>query len=103
MGYKISNNFVLVKGDSDKIEDIYVCKYPVTQREYDSVMGYNPSYFNVNPDNPVENVSWYDAVMYCNELSKKEKLTPMYEITEIEKNKNSIISAVVKKRRWKRV
>jgi len=54
-------------------------KYPVTQKEYQEVMGTNPS--NFKGDNlPVEQVSWYDAVNYCNRLSQKEGLTPAYTI-----------------------
>jgi formylglycine-generating enzyme required for sulfatase activity len=52
-------------------------KYEVTQKEWQEVMGNNPSYFK--GDNlPVEQVSWSDAVEYCNKLSLKEGLTPAY-------------------------
>ena len=55
-------------------------KYEVTQKEYQEVMGYNPSVFK--GDNlPVETVSWFDAVEYCNKRSEKEGLTPVYAIT----------------------
>ena len=47
----------------------------------------NPSYFPDNPAagevqkrRPVECVSWYDAIVYCNLLSIKEGLTPCYTI-----------------------
>jgi len=54
-------------------------KYEVTQKEYQEVMGTNPSEFK--GDNlPVEQVSWYDAVEYCNSLSRKEGLTPAYTV-----------------------
>jgi len=51
----------------------------VTQSEYESLMGTNPSR-NVGPNLPVERVSWFDAVQYCNELSLNESLTPAYVI-----------------------
>ena len=54
-------------------------KYAVTQGEYESVMGTNPSRFK-GVDLPVEQVSWYDAVEYCNKLSQKEGLTPVYTV-----------------------
>lgn len=54
-------------------------KYPVTQELYEAVMGKNPSFFN-GPTRPVEMVSWYDAVRFCNALSAKLGLTPAYVI-----------------------
>ena len=59
------------------VGSFYMCKYAVTQAEYESVIGSNPSYFK-GKILPVENVSWYDAVEYCNALSRKEGLTPCY-------------------------
>ena len=51
----------------------------VTQKLYKKVMGTNPSKFK--GDNlPVENVNWYDAVEFCNALSQKMGLTPVYSI-----------------------
>ena len=55
-------------------------RYEVTQREYRRTMGTNPSVFR-GDDLPVENVSWLDAVEYCNRRSQKEGLTPAYTIT----------------------
>jgi formylglycine-generating enzyme required for sulfatase activity len=54
-------------------------KYEVTQAEYQAVMGTNPSYFK-GDTLPVEQVSWYDAINYCNALSKKEGLTAAYTV-----------------------
>jgi formylglycine-generating enzyme required for sulfatase activity len=59
------------------VGSFYMGKYEVTQREWTAVMGNNPSSFK--GDNlPVENVSWYDAVEFCNRLSQREGLTPAY-------------------------
>jgi len=65
-----------------------ISKYLVTQEQYQAVMGNNPSYFSSNPQNletqgkrPVENVSWYYALVFCNKLSIKEELTPAYSIS----------------------
>lgn len=52
----------------------------VTQKLYTEVMGYNPSHFE-NDNMPVEQVSWYDAVKFCNALSKIMGLTPVYTIS----------------------
>jgi formylglycine-generating enzyme len=76
------------------LDSFYIGKYPVTQKEFEEVMGYNPSYFK-NIDNPVEEVSWYDAVMYCNKRSEKEGLSPYYKITEMEYDDVSISEARV--------
>jgi len=48
-------------------------KYEVTQREYLDVMGSNPSYFTGDLDRPVEQVTWDDAVEYCNRLTARER------------------------------
>ena len=45
-------------------------KYPITQEQYKAVMGTNPSHFQGNPQNPVESVSYDDAVAFCKKLSE---------------------------------
>ena len=51
----------------------------VTQKLYTSIMGSNPSKFK-GDNNPVENVSWYDAIYFCNKLSEKFGFTPVYSV-----------------------
>jgi formylglycine-generating enzyme required for sulfatase activity len=59
------------------VSSFYMSRYEVTQGEYQAVMGRNPSSYS--GDNlPVESVSWYDAIDYCNALSQREGLTPAY-------------------------
>jgi formylglycine-generating enzyme required for sulfatase activity len=43
----------------------YLGKLPVTQAQWLSVTGENPSAFPLSPDHPVENVSWLEAVRFC--------------------------------------
>ena len=84
--------------------DFYIGKYYVTQTEFEEVMGFNPSYFNAqdHPDltgntanRPVEQVSWYDAIMFCNKLSEREGLGNYYTISDIKYDGNNIIDAGV--------
>lgn len=75
----------------------------VTQELYESVMGENPSSFKGEKNLPVEKVSWYDAVYFCNKLSKICGLTPVYYVgdeTDVEKwsyvpNKGNEITGTV--------
>lgn len=65
----------------------FICDHEVTQKEYKDIMGTNPSKFKTNPEKgeiqenrPVEDVSWFDAIEYCNRRSVKEGLAPCYKI-----------------------
>jgi len=70
----------------------YISIYEVTQEQYEAVTGINPSAFttaNEEPPaagetegkRPVEYVTWYDAVEFCNKLSEKEGRQPVYTIS----------------------
>jgi formylglycine-generating enzyme required for sulfatase activity len=60
--------------------DFWMAESEVTQRQYQNLIGSSPSYFKED-ELPVESVSWFEAVEYCNALSAKEKLTPCYQIS----------------------
>lgn len=53
-------------------------RYEVTQREFEEVMGYNPSVNKKNDLYPVHKVTLFEAMNYCNELSKRDGYTPVY-------------------------
>jgi formylglycine-generating enzyme required for sulfatase activity len=57
-------------------------KYETTQGEYEALMNANPSFFK-DPNRPVEGVTWYDAINYCNALSEKEGLTKAYTMNGV--------------------
>jgi len=90
-GKLLSDQMVLVEGGTFKhkrsnysggevaVQDFYIGKYEVTQKEWTAVMGSNPSKFR--GDNlPVDSVSWYEAIEYCNRRSLMEGLEPYYNI-----------------------
>ena len=54
------------------VDDFYLGEHEVTQREWEEIMGNNPSYFkNCGEDCPVENVSWNDVQEFMMKLNKK--------------------------------
>ena len=62
-----------------RVSPFYMDKFEVTQKSYQELMGTNPSKFK-QPDRPVEQVSWFNAVKYCNMRSLREGLTPCYDL-----------------------
>ena len=84
------------------VSDFYMGRFEVTQELYNTVMTGNTDSLEVSPSNlngsenrggtpegevqgrrPVEQVSWYDAVYFCNRLSESKGLQPVYTITGI--------------------
>jgi len=56
-------------------------KTPVTQELYEVVSGKKVTKFSViDPQCPVEMTSWYDAIRFCNQLSRLEGLRAVYSI-----------------------
>lgn len=75
------------EGRNLSISQFYMCKHEVTQEEYTAIMENNPSNYQTDADageiqgkRPVEYVSWYDAIYYCNKRSLEEHLTPCYKV-----------------------
>ena len=75
---------------------IEVMSTPVTQKQWVEIMGENPSFFSkgkdsiivsgegkslrMNPDHPVENITWWSALKFANRLSEKHGLKPAYDL-----------------------
>jgi sulfatase modifying factor 1 len=112
-GVKINNEQPQHIADIPKA--FYLGAHEVTQEEYEKVTSRNPSHFSAKkprqPDQPqplvgertddvsnqntdafpVETVTWYDAVDFCNKLSTREHLREYYEISSIERNTDGSI------------
>ncbi|MBO4858563.1 MAG: SUMF1/EgtB/PvdO family nonheme iron enzyme [Treponema sp.] len=74
-------------GRKVSLSDFYISDHEVTQKEYLAVMGSNPSNFSSNPasgeiqeNRPVDSVSWFDALYFCNKKSIEHGLTPCYSV-----------------------
>ena len=83
---------------------IEVQSTPMTQKQWVEVMGENPSYFakdgnteteilnlhgknmELQPDNPVEGVTWWSALVFANRLSEQHGLPPAYDLSGIDWN-----------------
>jgi formylglycine-generating enzyme required for sulfatase activity len=82
-------------------------KYEITQAQYKQVMKESPSYFSAaGPGKdrvagmdtaafPVERVSWYDAIEFCNRLSRLDGLEPYYRLVAQERELGAITKATV--------
>jgi len=70
--------------------DFYISKYEITQGLFSSLMGYNPSLqnatsgtFGIGDSLPVYYVSYYEAVLFCNKLSKLQEYDTVYTFSAI--------------------
>jgi formylglycine-generating enzyme required for sulfatase activity len=59
----------------------YMDRTEVTQSNFQQTMGFNPSGFGPGPNLPVESVTWFDAVLYCNARSKLGGFDTVYSYT----------------------
>lgn len=51
-------------------KSFFVSKYPITQEQYEVVIGTNPSKFRYEKNLPVESVTWFDAKVFCQKLTE---------------------------------
>ena len=116
-GKSNTNNYsgVFISGRTVNLSDFYMSQYEVTKAQYKAIMEdtslntleitADPSYSTLMPktyvmaageedyERPVENITWYDAVYFCNLLSQKEELEPVYTINNPQTSTASISSA----------
>lgn len=69
--------YLRLKKKNVKVDNMLVSRYLVTQERYEEIIKTNPSNFKGNK-RPVEMVTWEDALHFANELSKINKLVPVY-------------------------
>lgn len=88
-------NMVFVEGgtyipsffdEEREVFDLYVSKYQTTQEEWELLENLNPSEIK-GERLPIINITWWDAIEYCNKLSKYYGLKPVYDIKINEDNK----------------
>jgi len=86
-------------GESDEkpvrsvtLRSFYIAKHEVTQALYHEIMGTNPSYFKGN-NLPVDQVTWYNAVEFCNKLSEKRGLQKVYTMRKVYSINTTTVSA----------
>lgn len=51
------------------LDNYSIGKYPVTQRQWERIMGFNPSKYQGDENRPVENISWYDTQDFISKLN----------------------------------
>ncbi len=94
-----------IEGDNDKrpiqISAYMIGETEVTQELWQAVMGNNPSHFKDSPADgevqakrPVECVSWYDAIAFCNKLSIKLGKDPCYTVNGVTDWENLAYNAI---------
>lgn len=69
-----ADTYIRIRYPVTVTRDFWIGKYEVTQAEYYSLMGRNPSYFTNDLQHPVEKVTWLQAHAYCGALTKRERL-----------------------------
>ncbi len=77
-GGKYTPHFI---DDEKEIYDLEVCRYLTTQKMWLEVMENNPSKFE-GPYRPVDSVTWWQALEFCNKLSEKYNLEPVYDLSK---------------------
>ena len=80
---------VFIEGRTVSLTSFQMCRNLVTQELFEAVMGYNPGSSNCLAESqenqrllPVNNVSWYETIVFCNKLSMIMGFSPCYKISD---------------------
>lgn len=88
---------------------VWIGESEVRQAEWHALMSTPPSYFSPQGDGrgkiagletsalPAENISWYDAVAFCNAVSEAAELPPYYRLADVVREDGSIVQATVER------
>src|SRR5262245_29418627 len=68
-----AGTFLRIKYPVTLTHDFWIGKYEVTQGEFASVLGRNPSHFTGDSNMPVEKVSFFEASTYCSTITQRER------------------------------
>lgn len=90
----VSEKFMLISGGNFSpdngsylvnLTSFYISKYELTQNEWFEIMANNSNNISHSPsfsqggNKPVENLTWYEAIVFCNRKSILENLKPVYK------------------------
>ena len=73
--------------------NIFIGVYPVTQKQFQESMEFNPSTASEDENCPVDGVSWFSAVEFCNKMSEAEGLQPYYTLKAVRRRANNSIES----------
>jgi formylglycine-generating enzyme required for sulfatase activity len=74
-------------------KNLFVGVYPVMQKDFLEIMEYNPSSAADKELCPVDSVTWFSAIEFCNKMSEAESLQPFYELSKVKRRPNGGIEA----------
>ena len=87
------NKATVTAGNNVTLPTFYIARTPVTQAQFEAVMGVNPAFFQCVAGNgvydilnmpssarPVERINWFDAIAFANKLSALEDRDIFYQV-----------------------
>ena len=80
---RVEGGSFIYNGQKITVNGFLIGKTEITQNQFARVMGYNPSWFvgRKTETLPVEDANWYESVEFCNRLSLRDGLQPVYTLS----------------------